>query len=56
MATAVSRKARPPLQTICTGPHCIRAGQRKEEARKHPFQQEVLAQMTFHEDGSVAEW
>lgn len=26
------------------------------EARKHPFQQEVLEQMTFHEDGSVAEW
>ena len=26
------------------------------EARKHPFQQEVLAQMTFHPDGSVAEW
>ncbi|MBZ5563104.1 MAG: galactonate dehydratase [Acidobacteriia bacterium] len=26
------------------------------EARKHPFQQEVLAQMVFHPDGSVAEW
>jgi galactonate dehydratase len=26
------------------------------EARKHPFQQEVMEQMVFHEDGSVAEW
>ncbi|PYV87143.1 MAG: galactonate dehydratase [Acidobacteria bacterium] len=26
------------------------------EARKHPFQQEILEQMIFHEDGSVAEW
>jgi len=26
------------------------------EAKKHPFQQEVLEQMVFHEDGSVAEW
>jgi len=26
------------------------------EARKHPFQQEVLEQMIFHDDGSVAEW
>ncbi len=26
------------------------------EARKHPFQQEVMEQLTFHEDGSVAEW
>lgn len=26
------------------------------EARKHPFQQEVLEQMVFHPDGSVAEW
>jgi galactonate dehydratase len=28
----------------------------EEEARKHPFQQEVLEQMIFHSDGSVAEW
>jgi galactonate dehydratase len=28
----------------------------EEEARKHPFQQEVLEQMIFHADGSVAEW
>jgi galactonate dehydratase len=28
----------------------------EQEARKHPFQQEVLEQMVFHEDGSVAEW
>lgn len=28
----------------------------EEEARKHPFQQEVLEQMVFHPDGSVAEW
>jgi len=28
----------------------------EEEARKHPFQQEVLEQMIFHPDGSVAEW
>ena len=26
------------------------------EARKHPFQQEVLEQVVFHPDGSVAEW
>ena len=26
------------------------------EARKHPFQQEILEQMVFHDDGSVAEW
>ena len=26
------------------------------EAQKHPFQQEVLEQMMFHPDGSVAEW
>ncbi|HXJ94078.1 MAG TPA: galactonate dehydratase [Terriglobia bacterium] len=26
------------------------------EARKHPFQQEVMEQLTFHPDGSVAEW
>jgi galactonate dehydratase len=26
------------------------------EARKHPFQQEILEPMVFHEDGSVAEW
>ena len=26
------------------------------EAHKHPFQQEILEQMIFHEDGSVAEW
>ena len=26
------------------------------EALKHPFQQEVLEQMIFHPDGSVAEW
>jgi galactonate dehydratase len=26
------------------------------EARKHPFQQEVMEQLTFHADGSVAEW
>jgi galactonate dehydratase len=26
------------------------------EAAKHPFQQEILQQMIFHEDGSVAEW
>jgi galactonate dehydratase len=28
----------------------------EDEARKHPFQQEILEQMVFHEDGSVAEW
>jgi galactonate dehydratase len=28
----------------------------EKEARKHPFQQEVLEQMVFHPDGSVAEW
>ncbi len=26
------------------------------EARKHPFEQEILEQMVFHRDGSVAEW
>jgi len=26
------------------------------EAAKHPFQQEILEQMIFHTDGSVAEW
>ena len=26
------------------------------EARKHPYEQEVLEQMVFHPDGSVAEW
>jgi len=26
------------------------------EARKHPFQQEVMEQLRFHADGSVAEW
>lgn len=26
------------------------------EARKHPYQQEILEQMIFHYDGSVAEW
>jgi galactonate dehydratase len=26
------------------------------EARKHPFEQEVMEQLTFHADGSVAEW
>jgi galactonate dehydratase len=26
------------------------------EARKHPYQQEILEQMVFHDDGSVAEW
>ena len=26
------------------------------EARKHPYQQEILEQMMFHDDGSVAEW
>jgi galactonate dehydratase len=26
------------------------------EAGKHPFQQEVMEQLTFHADGSVAEW
>ena len=26
------------------------------EARKHPFEQEVLEQVVFHPDGSVAEW
>ncbi len=26
------------------------------EALKHPFQQEVMEQLTFHADGSVAEW
>ncbi len=26
------------------------------EARKHPFQQEILEQLIFHDDGSVAEW
>lgn len=25
-------------------------------APKHPFEQEILQQMTFLEDGSVAEW
>lgn len=28
----------------------------EDAARKHPFQQEVLEQMVFHPDGSVAEW
>lgn len=28
----------------------------EREAAKHPFKQEVLQQMIFHEDGSVAEW
>jgi galactonate dehydratase len=28
----------------------------EREAARHPFQQEVLEQMVFHEDGSVAEW
>ena len=28
----------------------------EREAAKHPFQQEILQQMTFLEDGSVAEW
>jgi galactonate dehydratase len=28
----------------------------EDEARKHPFQQEILEQVVFHEDGSVAEW
>jgi len=28
----------------------------EKEARKHPFQQELLEQMVFHDDGSVAEW
>jgi galactonate dehydratase len=28
----------------------------EDEARKHPFQHEILEQMVFHEDGSVAEW
>jgi galactonate dehydratase len=28
----------------------------EEEARKHPFRQEVMEQLTFHSDGSVAEW
>lgn len=28
----------------------------ESEARKHPFQQEVLEQIVFHADGSVAEW
>jgi galactonate dehydratase len=28
----------------------------EREAAKHPFQQEILEQMVFHEDGSVAEW
>jgi galactonate dehydratase len=27
----------------------------EREARKHPFQQEVLEQMVFHPDGFVAE-
>jgi galactonate dehydratase len=26
------------------------------EARKHPFEPEVMEQLTFHADGSVAEW
>ena len=26
------------------------------EARKHPFRQEMMEQLTFHPDGSVAEW
>jgi len=26
------------------------------EACKHPFEQEILEQMVFHPDGSVAEW
>jgi len=28
----------------------------ENEARKHPFRQEVLEQMVFHPDGSVADW
>ena len=28
----------------------------EREAARHPFQQEILEQMVFHEDGSVAEW
>jgi galactonate dehydratase len=28
----------------------------EKEARKHPFQPEILEQMVFHDDGSVAEW
>jgi galactonate dehydratase len=28
----------------------------EREAAKHPFQQEILEQLTFHPDGSVAEW
>ncbi|MGI9075692.1 MAG: galactonate dehydratase [Bryobacteraceae bacterium] len=28
----------------------------EREAAKHPFEQEILQQMMFHEDGSVAEW
>jgi galactonate dehydratase len=28
----------------------------EREAAKHPFQQEILQQMIFHLDGSVAEW
>jgi galactonate dehydratase len=28
----------------------------EREAAKHPFKQEILQQMIFHEDGSVAEW
>jgi len=28
----------------------------EREAAKHPFQQEILQQMIFHEDGSVADW
>jgi galactonate dehydratase len=28
----------------------------EQEAAKHPFEQEILQQMTFLEDGSVAEW
>jgi len=28
----------------------------ESEAAKHPFEQEHLQQMMFHEDGSVAEW
>jgi galactonate dehydratase len=28
----------------------------EQAAAKHPFAQETLQQMTFHEDGSVADW
>jgi galactonate dehydratase len=28
----------------------------EQEAAKHPFEQETLQQMVFHDDGSVAEW